>query len=127
MLQAGANGYVLETASPADLIQAVRDVDAGKSALDATITQKLMAQFSHPKKALPVEPLTEREVEILGLAAKGYTNKAIGMQLKISDRTVQGHLAHIFAETQAGSRPRAVMRGLSLGWISQAIGDIGED
>ena len=52
-----------------------------------------MAQFSHPKKTLPVEPLTERELEILALAAKGYTNKAIAMQLSISDRTVQGHLA----------------------------------
>jgi DNA-binding NarL/FixJ family response regulator len=127
VLQAGANGYVLKTASPVDLIQAVRDVNAGKSVLDAAITQKLMAQLSHPKEPFPVEPLTVREMEVLALAAKGFTNKAIGVQLGISDRTVQGHLAHIFSKLQAGSRTEAVMRAVSLGWISQSIGTIAEE
>ena len=127
VLQAGANGYVLKTASPADIIQAVRDVYAGKSVLDAAVTQKLMAQLSHPKETLQVEQLTEREMEVLALAAKGFTNKAIGVQLGISDRTVQGHLAHIFNKLQAGSRTEAVMRAVSLGWISQSIGNITEE
>ena len=127
VLQAGANGYVLKTASPGDLIQAVRDVYFGKSVLDADITQKLLAQLSHPKEALQSEQLTEREMEGLVLTAKGYTNKAIGVQLGISDRTVQGHLAHIFNKMQAGSRTEAVMRAVSLGWISQSIGNISED
>jgi DNA-binding NarL/FixJ family response regulator len=127
VLQAGANGYVLKTASPADLIQAVRDVYAGKSVLDAAITQKLLAQLSHPREVLQVEQLTEREMEVLALAAKGYTNKAIGVQLSISDRTVQGHLAHIFNKLQASSRTEAVMRAVSLGWISQSIGNITEE
>ena len=127
VLQAGANGYVLKTASPGDLIQAVRDVYFGKSVLDADITQKLLAQLSHPKEALQSEQLTEREMEVLVLTAKGYTNKAIGVQLGISDRTVQGHLAHIFNKMQAGSRTEAVMRAVSLGWISQSIGNISED
>jgi DNA-binding NarL/FixJ family response regulator len=56
---------------------------------------------------------------VLKLAAKGFTNKAIGVQLSISDRTVQGHLAHIFAKLQANSRTEAVMRGVSLGLIPQ--------
>ncbi len=127
VLQAGANGYVLKTASPGDLIQAVRDVFAGKSVLDPVITRKLLAQLSHPKEPLQVEQLTERETEVLALTAKGYTNKAIGVQLGISDRTVQGHLAHIFNKLQAGSRTEAVMRAVSLGWISQAIGNIAEE
>jgi DNA-binding NarL/FixJ family response regulator len=127
VLQAGANGYVLKTASPADLIQAVRDVSVGKSVLDAAVTQKLMAQLSHPKESLQVESLTDREMEVLALAAKGYTNKAIGVQLSISDRTVQGHLAHIFNKLQAGSRTEAVMRAVSLGWISQSVGNITEE
>ena len=127
VLQAGANGYVLKTASPVDMIQAVRDVHAGKSALDAVITQKLMAQLSRPKETPPVEPLTGREMEVLALAAKGYTNKAIAVQLGISDRTVQGHLAHIFDKLQAGSRTEAVMRAVSLGWIPQSVGDIPEE
>ncbi len=127
VLQAGANGYVLKTASPADLIQAVRDVNAGKSVLDATVTRKLLTQLSHPRDTMQIEQLTERELEVLELAAKGYTNKAIGVQLGISDRTVQGHLAHVFNKLQAGSRTEAVMRAVSLGWISQSVGTITEE
>ncbi|OGO65150.1 MAG: hypothetical protein A2029_16955 [Chloroflexi bacterium RBG_19FT_COMBO_47_9] len=127
VLQAGANGYILKTASPADLIKAVRDVNDGKSVLDTSVTQKLLSQLSHPKESSPVEALTSREMEVLVLVAKGFTNKAIGTQLGISDRTVQGHLAHIFGKLQAGSRTEAVMRAVSLGWISQSVGNITEE
>lgn len=127
VLQAGANGYVLKTARPTDLIQAVRDVHEGKSALDPAVTQKLMSNiFRRPEKS-SVEPLTDRELDVLRLAARGFTNKAIGLQLSISDRTVQGHLAHIFAKLQATSRTEAVMRAVSLGWISQSTGKIAEE
>ncbi len=121
VLQAGANGYVLKTAAPEEIIQAVRDVFAGKSAIDAAIAQKLVARIAGQSAQPPVEPLTEREMEVLTLAARGYTNKAIAVQLTISDRTVQGHLAHIFNKLQASSRTEAVMRAVSLGWISQDI------
>jgi NarL family two-component system response regulator LiaR len=127
VLQAGASGYVLKTTSPENLIQAVRDVYAGKSALDALITQKLMAHLSSRSATLPVEPVTEREQEVLALTARGYTNKAIALQLGISDRTVQGHLAHIFDKLHASSRTEAVMRAISLGLISQKVGDIAEE
>ena len=127
VLQAGANGYVLKTASPEELIQAVRDVHEGKSVLDPSVTQKLMSHFFTGSKKPIVEPLTDRELEVLSLAAKGFTNKAIGVQLGISDRTVQGHLAHIFDKLQAGSRTEAVMRAVSLGWISQSVGTITEE
>jgi DNA-binding NarL/FixJ family response regulator len=124
VLQAGANGYVLKTASPQEIIQAVRDVHAGNSALDATILQKMLAQVSASARTLPVEKLTDREMEVLTLVAKGYTNKAIGVQLGISDRTVQGHLAHIFAKLQASSRTEAVMRAVSLGWLPPDLGEM---
>lgn len=127
VLQAGANGYVLKTASPEELMQAVRDVHEGKSVLDAAVSQKLMSQFFSGTRAPAVEPLTDRELEVLSLAAKGFTNKAIGVQLGISDRTVQGHLAHIFAKLQASSRTEAVMRAVSMGWISQNAGTIPEE
>ncbi|MFN3742838.1 MAG: response regulator [Anaerolineales bacterium] len=127
VLQAGANGYVPKTASLDELIQAVRDVYEGKSALDPKVTQKLMAQLFKRSPLFPIEPLSERELEVLRLAAKGYTNKAIGVQLGISDRTVQGHLAHIFAKLQASSRTEAVMRAVSLGWITQDVGEIKEE
>ena len=127
VLQAGANGYVLKTASPEELIQAVYDVHAGKSALDQTIARKVMTQMFDQHKASTYPPLTDREMEVLRLTAKGYTNKAIAVQLDISDRTVQGHLAHIFDKLQADSRTEAVMRAVSLGWISQSAGTISEE
>jgi DNA-binding NarL/FixJ family response regulator len=127
VLQAGANGYVLKTASSDDLIQAVHDVDEGKSALDPAITKKLMSNLFRNPENRPVESLTDRELDVLRLAAKGYTNKAIGIQLNISDRTVQGHLAHIFDKMQATSRTEAVMRAVSLGWISQGSNEIREE
>jgi len=119
VLQAGANGYVLKTASTAELIQAVHDVYEGRSVLDPAITQKLMSSLFKGTEKKIIDPLTDRELDVLRLAAKGFTNKAIGVQLSISDRTVQGHLAHIFAKLQANSRTEAVMRGVSLGLISQ--------
>ncbi|HET7143143.1 MAG TPA: response regulator transcription factor, partial [Anaerolineales bacterium] len=123
----GANGYVLKTAKTEDLIQAVHDVYEGKSALDPSVTQKLMTNLFKRTERSSVEPLTDRELDVLRLAAKGFTNKSIGVQLSISDRTVQGHLAHIFAKLQATSRTEAVMRGVSLGWISQSTGNISEE
>lgn len=124
VLRAGANGYVLKTASPDEIVQAVREVHEGKSALDPVIARKLVSQFtartasSPPPDVQEYEPLTDREAEVLTLAARGFTNKAIAVQLSISDRTVQGHLAKIFIKLQAASRTEAVMRAVSLGWIS---------
>jgi len=62
----------------------------------------------------------------LRLAAKGYTNKAIGVQLGISDRTVQGHLARVFDKLQATSRTEAVMRAVSLGWLPPELGELSD-
>jgi DNA-binding NarL/FixJ family response regulator len=118
VLQAGANGYVLKTAAPADIVQAVRDVYEGKSALDPAIARKLLSHVSGYNRDQPdYDPLTDRELEVLALAGKGYTNKAIGVQLGISDRTVQGHLARIYSKLDAASRTEAVMRAVSLGLI----------
>jgi DNA-binding NarL/FixJ family response regulator len=127
VLQAGANGYVLKTASPMEIIQAVRDVHAGRSAVNSLIAQKLISQITRQTTEPVVEPLTDREKEVLTMAAKGFTNKAIGAQLGISDRTVQGHLAHIFDKMNATSRTEAVMRAVSLGWIAQNVVNDFED
>ena len=118
VLQAGANGYVLKTADADDIIQAVRDVHEGKSALDPVIARKLMAQLAGRAENKPIETLTPRESDVLKLAARGYTNKAIGAQLHLSDRTVQGHLANIYGKLHVATRTEAVMRAVSLGWLS---------
>jgi DNA-binding NarL/FixJ family response regulator len=123
VLQAGANGYVLKTAEAQDIVEAVQAVYEGQSALDPVIARKLITYL--PKfQSVPesnIEPLTERELDVLRLAAKGFTNKAIGAQLSISDRTVQGHLAKIYTKLGAASRTEAVMRAVTLGWIEPAI------
>ena len=118
VLQAGANGYVLKTADADDLIRAVRDVHAGKSVLDPAIARKLLAQLAGQADPRPIESLTPRELDVLKLAARGYTNKAIGAQLSVSDRTVQGHLANIFGKLHVATRTEAVMRAVQLGWIT---------
>ena len=117
-LQAGANGYVLKTASPKELIRAVYEVHEGRSVLDPAVAQKLLSRVASEGRAPSTPVLTPREKEILTLVAKGYTNKAIAAQLHISDRTVQGHLAHIYEKLQVQNRTEAVMRALSLGWIT---------
>ena len=125
VLRAGANGYVLKTADPREIIQGIRDVFHGKSVLDAALARKLIAKLARQEETAPVESLTNRELQILTLAAKGYTNKAIAVQLGISDRTVQNHLANTFQKLNAESRTEAVMRAVSLGLIPANIAEEG--
>ena len=124
VLRAGANGYVLKTAEPQEIVQGVRDVFQGKSVLDASLTKELIDQFIGNGNSPIVEPLTNRELQILTLTAKGITNKAIGTQLNISNRTVQNHLANIFHKLNSESRTEAVMRAVSLGLIPTQLPDI---
>ncbi len=124
-LQAGAYGYVLKTADAEEIVEAVHTVAAGHTALDPLIAQKLALHvlrhsgINSASPALPfgIEPLTERERAVLLLAAAGLTNRAIGLQLDISDRTAQGHLANIYAKLQVASRTEAVTKALHLGLI----------
>lgn len=121
VLQAGASGYVLKNAPSEELVRAVRTVAAGGSALDPTITAKVMAQLSSGKPSgaqASIERLTQRELDVLRLAAKGHTNRAIGLELSISDRTVQGHLANIFGKLGVATRTEAVLLAMKQGWIT---------
>ena len=119
-LRAGANGYVLKTAEPEEIVAAVRAVHQGQSALDPAILGKVMSQFTGVPPPGTVELLTAREIEALRLAAQGFTNKAIGVQMGISDRTVQGHLANVYGKLSVGNRTEAVTRAMQLGLISAA-------
>ncbi len=127
VLQAGANGYVLKTAAPEEIIRAIHSVYEGKSVLDPEITHKVMSHLFTSQTMRTIEKLTLREMDVLKLTARGYTNKGIGAQLHISDRTVQGHLAHIFEKLQASSRTEAVMRAVSLGLLPKDLGEFESD
>jgi DNA-binding NarL/FixJ family response regulator len=118
-LQAGANGYLLKTASSDEICRAVRAIAAGESALSPTVAKKLVQRAAGGETAREeiVEPLTERELDVLRLAAKGMSNKQIGVTLSISDRTVQGHLANIYSKLNVTTRTEAVLFALREKWI----------
>lgn len=124
LLRAGADGYLLKNADSDALVRAVKTTAAGGKVLDPDITAKVMVQMTggrpggRPASAQDqVEPLSDRELDVLRLAGRGLTNKQIGQELDISDRTVQGHLANIYGKLAVSSRTEAVTRALKLGWI----------
>lgn len=121
LLRAGANGYILKTSEADDFLRAVRAVYHGGSVLSPSVTEKVVRQLQQSKPAgapAQVEPLTERELEILRLAALGLTNRAIGQRVDISERTVQGHMAHVYGKLVVTSRTEAVTEALRRGWIT---------
>jgi NarL family two-component system response regulator LiaR len=122
LLEAGAAGYLLKDVRARDLVEAIRAVNAGESVLHPVIARKVVNRFARP----PGEPvaesaldrLTEREMEVLRLAAKGMSNKEIAQELILSVRTVHGHLSNIFSKLLVGSRTEAVLYALRRGWLT---------
>lgn len=121
LLEAGAAGYLLKDVLADELVRAVRAVHAGEPALHPAVTRKLLARVAGvsqaPSQGKAEEPLSEREREVLTLAARGMSNLRIAEELYVSPRTVQAHLTHIFAKLGVGSRIEAVMAALRQGWL----------
>jgi DNA-binding NarL/FixJ family response regulator len=122
LLEAGAAGYLLKNVRGDELIDAVRSVHAGESVLHPTVARKVINRFARPKherrEESTLDPLTDRELEVLKSAAKGKTNREIAQELVISVRTVQVHLTNIFSKIGVGSRTEAVLHGLRKGWLT---------
>jgi DNA-binding NarL/FixJ family response regulator len=120
-LEAGGAGYLLKSVRGHELVEAVRAVYTGESVLHPTIARKVLSRFvTAPGKPVgqePLELLSEWEMDVLKLAAKGLRNEDIANQLCLSLRTVQGHLNHIFNKMHVSSRTEAVVRALKEGWI----------
>ena len=118
-LEAGAGGYMLKTAHASEVIDAIHSVSRGDIVLHPSIAAKLVrARNLGPRLADHVEALSEREIEILRLAAKGLRNKDIARQLSLSTRTVEGHLSHVFAKLRVSSRTEAIAFGTSHHWFA---------
>jgi two-component system, NarL family, response regulator LiaR len=121
LLDAGAAGYLLKTASGDDLIRAINSVFKGELVLDPAVVKKVIDRVkSQGKPREPVKAqdfLSERELEVLKLAAGGMGNKAIAEHLAVSRRTVEGILRTIFNKLGVGSRVEAIMYGLKSGWF----------
>lgn len=111
-VEAGASGYLLKDAPPAELIAAVRAAAAGESALAPAIATRLVMHVRAPENRL-----SRRETEVLALVAAGRSNRDIGAELFLSEATVKSHLVHIFDKLQVASRTSAVARARELGLI----------
>jgi DNA-binding NarL/FixJ family response regulator len=119
-LRAGAKGYLLKTSGPDELARAIRCVHGGGSALDPCVANRVVESLGKPAAPAALEPerLSARELEVLRLAAQGLTNRAIGHELKISERTVHSHLINIFEKLNVSTRTEAALKAIRLGWLS---------
>lgn len=122
LLEAGAAGYLLKNVSGQELVNAIRAVYAGEAVLHPVIARKVFDRFHIPSQkagtsVLPQE-LSEREMEVLRLAAKGMSNQDIAEKLFLSRRTIQAHLVNIFRKMDVGSRTEAVLQALRKGWLN---------
>jgi DNA-binding NarL/FixJ family response regulator len=117
-MDAGARGYLLKTAHGEEVIDAIHAVSGGDVVLQGSIAAKLIKGRESDHTQLPHDVgMTERELEILRLAAVGLRNKEIATRLVISLRTVEGHLSHVFNKLGVGSRTEAIVHAAARGWL----------
>ena len=122
-IRAGARGYVLKGAEPAETLRAIRAVADGEAIFSPSIAERVMYYFAHgvPPQApmtggpKPFPELTDREREVLALIARGLTNSAIAEQLVLSPKTVRNYITEIFSKLQVADRAQAVIRAREAG------------
>jgi NarL family two-component system response regulator LiaR len=118
-IKAGALGYLLKDSGPEELVQAIHQVYLGQSSLHPSIARKLLQEFSRPaSRPSSPEPLTERELEVLRLVAKGMSNRQIADQMVISEATVRTHVSNILSKLHLASRTEAALYALREGIAS---------
>jgi len=118
-IKAGAVGYILKDASPHELLLAIRNVYEGKSSLAPEIALKVIHELNRPSTLEPTpEPLTERELEVLQLVARGLSNQQVAELLVVSERTARTHISNILAKLQLANRTQAALYALRSGIAS---------
>jgi DNA-binding NarL/FixJ family response regulator len=122
-LQAGASGFLLKDAGPAELLHAIRVVAAGEALLAPRITRRVIAQFTAQRTAARagenrLAVLTQREREVLALAGKGLSNDEIGAELLLSPATARTHVSHAMAKLGARDRAQLVVIAYQTGLVS---------
>lgn len=125
-MRAGARGYVLKEADPQELGRVIDAAHRGEVLLCPIIARKVLHHFrdapapEHPD--LQYEDLTQRELEVLQLAAEGLSNKEIAARLVIAEKTVKNHVANIFSKLQVNDRTQAILYALRTGIASLSPG-----
>jgi len=118
-IKAGASGYLLKDSWARELLQAIRDVHAGQPSMHPTIAHKLMRELQRPPDLPPTEePLSERELDVLTLVARGLSNQEIADRLVLSERTVRTHVSNILAKLHLANRTQAALYALREGLAS---------
>jgi len=123
-LRAGAGGYLLKDVPSARLVEAIRATARGESILEPSVAAKVIAEFTRVSSLVPsaqmeqlIEPLSERELEILGLIARGASNREIADDLFIAEGTVKNHITHIFGKLAVRDRTQAALKARELGLL----------
>ncbi|MFH8615640.1 response regulator [Streptomyces sp. NPDC017979] len=122
-LRAGASGFLLKDAPPADLISAVRVVAAGEALLAPSVTRRLIADFAAQRPAPRKDPslrlkgLTPRETEVLELIARGLSNQEIARDLVVAEQTVKTHIGRVLAKLDLRDRAQAVIFAYESGLV----------
>jgi DNA-binding NarL/FixJ family response regulator len=124
ILEAGAAGFVLKDAPAADLVGAIRVTNRGGSWLDPRVADRVLATVRRGRESsgsgggpASVDPLSERELEVLRLVATGANNAEIAAALYLSERTVKGHVSAIFGKLGVRDRPAAIIRAYDAGIV----------
>ena len=112
-IEAGATGYLLKDAPRSELLRAVRAAARGEAVLSPSVATRLLGQVRAPAR----EPLSERELDVLGLIARGASNREAAARLFISEATVKTHLLHIYAKLGVNDRAAAVAAGFERGLL----------
>ncbi len=121
-LRAGASGFLLKDAPPEQIVAGVRTVASGEALLAPTITRRLIANFTTPHRPSPNQPapwaeLTERELVVLRLVARGLSNGEIATQLYLGESTVKTHVSHILLKLGLRDRVQAVVLAYDSGLV----------
>ncbi|MCT2587120.1 response regulator [Actinophytocola gossypii] len=113
-IEAGATGFMLKDAPREELVRAVRAAARGQAALSPAVATRLMGQMRKPA----AEPLSQRELEVLELIARGSTNREAAERLFISEATVKTHLLHVYAKLGVNDRAAAVATAFERGYLT---------
>ena len=116
-IEAGATGYLLKDSPRDDLVRAVRAAARGEAALSPSVATRLLHQVRVPAR----EPLSNRELDVLALVARGSSNRDIAARLFISEATVKTHLLHIYAKFGVNDRAAAVANGFERGLLPRPV------